>query len=152
MDKPAGMIASKSKSPIIHKAPTQRMLMSASLLADRNTSELAVTAYTPGCLLLAQGHHIDHSVIMTTQGARQNWRPQSMDALCEDDLHLLASHALDLIILGTGATQHLLSRALKETMGHLAVPYEVMSSAAAVRTFNMMLIDQRPATLALLIR
>lgn len=126
--------------------------MSASLLADNNTSELGIRAYAPGCLTLINGETLQQSVIHTTQGERQDWRPQTMEQLREDDFLALKPHALDLIIIGTGAQQHLLSRPLKQAMDTLGIPYEVMSSTAAASTFNMMLIDERPTTLALLIQ
>ena len=121
------------------------------LILERVDSQRFISEYTPGRLVYGQTVY-QHSVWVDLMGKVQPWRPQSIHELTLDDLEPTEPDTANLLILGTGSQQHLLNRQQKTFLDTQKIPYEVMSSEAACRTYNMMVSDEKIVQLALLIK
>ncbi|MGH8127972.1 MAG: Mth938-like domain-containing protein [Gammaproteobacteria bacterium] len=96
----------------------------------------------------------EKSVIITPREGAIQWPPQSFDEL--EAQHLARLLELDprpeLILLGTGETQHFPPREMMAPLIDANIGVEVMTSSAACRTWNIVLSEARQAAAAILIR
>jgi uncharacterized protein len=78
------------------------------------------------------------TVALTPQQVVDGWRNVPLAELVEDDFATLMEHAPELIIVGTGATNIFPPRELTFAFARRGVGFEVMDTAAAARTFNVL--------------
>ena len=78
------------------------------------------------------------TIAVTTQQVIDGWRPVPFAELVEDDFQTLLEHSPELIIVGTGATNIFPPRELTFAFARRGVGFEVMDTAAAARTFNVL--------------
>ena len=120
------------------------------LTLDSATQRYQIRAYTPGSLFL-NTEELRTSVILTPQQL-QVWAPEDWAGLEAGHLSALLDYKFQVLILGTGSTQHF-------PPAHWLVPFyeaqlgiEIMSTAAACRSFNLLAAEGRQVVAALLIR
>ena len=91
------------------------------------------------------------SLILTPDQVIPDWRPRRYHEIAEQDFELVLSLQPDIILLGTGTT--LCFPPAKLSAGILATGtgFEVMDTAAACRTYNILLSEKRKVVAALLI-
>jgi uncharacterized protein len=77
------------------------------------------------------------------------WRPGSFFELDMEDFSFLADLAPEIIILGTGAKQHFPHPGLTEPLMKSRIGLEVMDTAAACRTYNILMSEGRRVAAAL---
>ena len=75
--------------------------------------------------------------------------PEHVDKLQISHFQKLASFAPELILLGTGPTQIFPAPALLEPLYQKRIGFEVMTTDAACRTFNLLLAENRKVLAAL---
>ncbi len=80
------------------------------------------------------------------------WQPRVVAdiTLADFAIALAEGAALDLLLLGTGATQVFVSRELKRAVEAAGIALEAMATGAAARTYNVLLAEGRPVGAALL--
>jgi uncharacterized protein len=80
------------------------------------------------------------------------WPPASVGDLGADAFApvLAEKDGLALLLLGTGASQHMPAAEVRRTFAEAGVALEAMSTGAACRTYNVLLAEGRPAGAALL--
>jgi uncharacterized protein len=80
------------------------------------------------------------------------WRPRGMEEMTAEDFAavLAEKSALSFLLLGTGKTMSLVSPSIRQLFASAAVPLEVMDTGAAVRTYNVLLAEDRPPAAALI--
>ena len=83
------------------------------------------------------------TVALTAQGIVENWDPKPIDTLSESDFASLLASGPELVILGTGATHVVPPRGLVFAMARRGVGFEAMHTAAAARTFNVLVGEDR---------
>jgi uncharacterized protein len=88
-------------------------------------------------------------VALTESGVIPDWRPAPVESLSIDDLAPLIAAQPELIIVGTGEKQVLPNRDLMFAMARRGVGLEMMDTAAAARTFNVLLSEGRSVAAAL---
>ena len=96
--------------------------------------------WRPGSLLLLDDHPLD-------------WRPASLeDVLPEDFAEVLAAGAAvsEFVLLGTGATQGLPSRAVRDAIRGAGLGLEFMATPAAARTYGVLASQGRRFAVALI--
>lgn len=107
----------------------------------RSVSEAGIrignNVYTGGLLLSA-----DH--------LQENWGPDTLEALCNDDLAGILALEPEVILLGTGAKQQFLHPAKLAPCHRAGVGIEQMTTEAACRTFNVLVSEGRRVVAALL--
>ena len=77
------------------------------------------------------------------------WRPSSFFDLEMEDFSFLADLTPEIVILGTGATQHFPHPSLTEPLIKNRIGLEIMDTAAACRTYNILISEGRRVAAAL---
>ncbi|MET0067916.1 MAG: Mth938-like domain-containing protein [Candidatus Thiodiazotropha sp.] len=78
------------------------------------------------------------------------WHDAGFAELASGDFQRLAGFAPEIIILGTGANQHFPAPALTLPLMEARIGLEVMDTAAACRTYNILMSEGRRVAAALL--
>lgn len=113
----------------------------------------AIRHYSPGEIRVG-GSDYERSVIVTPRRVIPDWAPQTIEALTREHLdRLLAIDPRpDMILLGTGTRQHFPERETLAPLFAAGLGVEIMDTAAACRTWNIVLAEGRRAAAALIIR
>jgi uncharacterized protein len=90
------------------------------------------------------------SSVLVTASEIATWQPGAVAELEERHIETLLAYRPDIIVLGTGTTLTFPPVPLLAGIQRHGVGIEVMANDAAIRTFNVLLSEDRPALLALL--
>jgi uncharacterized protein len=90
------------------------------------------------------------SVVLTAE-AVVDWPPTAFEALTEADFAPLVELAPDVVLLGTGAAIRFPHPRLTRALAEGGIGVEVMDTAAACRTFNILVAEGRRVAAALLL-
>ncbi len=90
------------------------------------------------------------SLIVTPQ-ALEWWAIEDASALTQAHFQQLAERAPEVVILGTGTRTHFPPHAITQPLMHKRIGLEVMDTAAACRTYNILAGDGRIALAALIV-
>ena len=109
-----------------------------------------IEAYGNGGFRFAEMSHRGSLLCLPT--GIYGWEPQSADAFTEADFGKVVSEAggIDMLLVGTGPRLVPLPAALRAQLREAGMVVEVMSTGAAVRTYNVLLAEDRAAAAALL--
>lgn len=115
--------------------------------AGRDTQ--VIRAYGPGRINV-NDVLLTRSFILAPTHVLEDWPPQRFEDL--QPAHFDAALALEpeILIVGTGATQRFLPPELMARFGAGGMGVEVMDTAAACRTYNVLLSEDRKVVAALL--
>ena len=94
---------------------------------------------------------LTESFIMTPTQLIRNWPPQSVAEICADHLETVADLSPEVLIIGTGVTLEFPDMALTYNLMEKGIGVEVMNTAAACRTYNVLMHEGREVALALLV-
>jgi len=90
------------------------------------------------------------SLIITADHLARNWPPQKVDSLTESDIQQLLDLNPEVVIIGTGATLEWPDRRLLKPLMEARIGYEIMDTAAACRTYNVLSYEGRKVAAALM--
>lgn len=90
------------------------------------------------------------NLVLTTDEVRTGWGEGGFEKLAEDDFAGLLSTDPELVLFGTGATIRFPHPRLTQALAAAGIGVEVMDTAAACRTFNILAAEGRRVTAALL--
>ncbi|HEU5295400.1 MAG TPA: Mth938-like domain-containing protein [Burkholderiaceae bacterium] len=96
----------------------------------------------------AQVH--EGSVVVPWSGTVQSWPPGRFNDLTEAHFEVLLQHSPELVIFGSGARLRFPKPALLRTLIERGVGFESMDTAAACRTYNVLVSEGRNVVAALL--
>jgi uncharacterized protein len=130
---------------------------------DNNSATYSIRAYEHGKITINE-QSISKSVIVMPDKLILDWQPQSLEQLSIENMQILADIGAEIILLGTGAKLQFPEPAMvAAAMGHkrfsldddasnLIAPIgvEIMDTAAACRTFNVLSSEGRNVAAALL--
>jgi uncharacterized protein len=120
-------------------------------IAKENTGRdiKVIRAYAPGRINVSDAL-LTKSFIVAADTLVQDWPPQRFEELTSE--HLKAALALEpeILIIGTGKEQHFLPGELMAALSKSGMGLEVMDTAAACRTYNVLLSEDRKVVAALL--
>ena len=117
---------------------------------ERSDSLHLVSAYRPGCIRVNRTDHRG-SLVLSPEGVREGWAGASIDALTVESLEpYLKPTCPELVLVGSGETLRFPQRAVLTWLQSRGVGIEVMDTAAACRTYNVLALEGR-RVLALLI-
>ena len=119
------------------------------LHADRPDGPNAITRHGPGGVLV-NGSEYRSSCVIPWQGAVSAWPVARFEALREEHFALLADLAPELVIFGSGARLRFPAAALLRPLIERRIGIETMDTAAACRTYNVLLGEGRTVLVALL--
>jgi uncharacterized protein len=113
-------------------------------------SEGLIRAYELGRITVDDQEYA-HSLILSPGRAIMAWRPRHVDDLSHADFDAVVALQPDILLLGTG--NQLNFPAPQVTVGLLQsrIGVEVMDTAAACRTYNILFAEQRRVVAALLL-
>ena len=89
------------------------------------------------------------TVALTHQEIMESWNPAPLAELTEADFHPLFEHSPELVIIGTGVRNEFPPRQLMFSFARLGIGLEVMDTAAAARTFNVLAAEGRRVAVVL---
>jgi len=117
---------------------------------DRPGTPHVVRGYAPGRLRIGE-REFTRSVIVAAATLIEDWRPQHIDELSAADLEPALALRPEVLLLGSGARQVFPSPALLAQLYAARVGFEVMDTAAACRTYNVLVGEGREVAAALII-
>jgi uncharacterized protein len=112
------------------------------LHADAPTSLNTVTAYGPGFIEVNKSRHEGHLLLMPDAPV-QRWLAGAFESLSPADLDALLELRPEIVLLGTGRRQRFPHPRLAGTLARAGVGFEVMDTAAACRTYNILMSEGR---------
>ena len=119
------------------------------LQADRIEGQNAVARHGPGGVIV-NGAEYRESVIVPWRGALQPWQVCSFGELTEAHFEALAAFEPEVVIFGSGACIRFAKPALLKPLIGRRIGVETMDTAAACRTYNVLLAEGRSVLVALL--
>ncbi|GLQ34733.1 membrane protein [Amylibacter marinus] len=105
------------------------------------SNQLPIDAYGPGFFRVDE-KVLSGPVFVTPSGVRAWQGLEDFEPLIQSQAHV------DVLLIGMGPNLVPLSRALRDALDHAEVPYEIMSSPSACRTFNVLLSEGRRVAVA----
>jgi uncharacterized protein len=119
------------------------------LHADAPTALNTVTAYGPGFIEINKVRHA--SAVLLTPDRVEPWVVASFEALEAADLERLRALDPEVALLGTGSRQRFPHPRLSRALDEARIGLEVMTTAAACRTYNILMAEGRKVAAALLL-
>ena len=119
------------------------------LQADRMEGQNAIARHGPGGVIVAGTEH-STSVIVPWQGSVVDWPVADFQSLEARHFELLADMNPELVIFGSGARLRFARPALLRALIERRIGIETMDTAAACRTYNVLLAEGRCVLAALL--
>ncbi len=119
------------------------------MVLDNARAGNLVTAYEPGRVQIRNSHHVA-SLIVSHDRLLTDWAPRRIEDLCAAHLEPVLELGPEILLLGTGERQRFPDPITFLSLIDSGIGYEVMDNAAACRTYNVLLAEQRPVTLALI--
>ena len=119
------------------------------LQAERMEGSNAISRHGPGGVAVNGVEHTQ-SVVVPWTGEVLNWDVSSFDALSVAHFEFLASLKPELVIFGSGARLRFAKPALLKPLFDARIGVETMDSAAACRTYNVLLAESRAVIAALI--
>lgn len=116
---------------------------------DKVTGKNLINACGPGEITI-NGVVYSRSLIVMAGKIIDDWEPRSLEALRPDHFAVLADLELEIVVLGTGATLRFPAPAITAPLIESSIGLEVMDTAAACRTYDILLAENRRVAAALL--
>jgi len=91
------------------------------------------------------------SIILYHTEIFTNWNLNDINKLSNKDLDLLNKHTPELIILGTGPTSIYPNRKTLAILYNSKIPFEIMNSSSACRSYNLLVNDNRNIAVGIII-
>ena len=109
-----------------------------------------VTGSGPGWVRIgATTYH--QGVVLTSSTVQEGWGAAGFDGLTPDDFESLLDTNPEVVLLGTGRAIRFPHPRLTQALANAGVGVEVMDTAAACRTYNILAAEGRRVTAALLL-
>ena len=108
-----------------------------------------ITSYGPGYFAIGE-RIVRHGIIISANGTVTAWPPMLPVDLEEGHLRQIISHEPEVVLLGTGARQEFPAPELLRPFVESGLGVEVMDTAAACRTFNVLAAESREVVAGLL--
>lgn len=111
---------------------------------------VAIDGYGNGGFRFAGMSHRG-SILITASGIH-GWRPRSAAGIEAEDLVLLREDKdpIDLLILGSGRQLEMPPKAIRDVLMEMSPSFEVMSTGAAVTTYNILYAEGRRVSAGLI--
>ena|SRR5579885_1592561 len=108
-----------------------------------------IRAYAPGRINVSDAM-LTRSFIVAADRIIEDWPPQRFEDLNVEHLEAALALEPEILIIGTGSEQHFLPGELMASLSKTGMGLEVMDTAAACRTYNVLLSESRKVVAALL--
>lgn len=112
------------------------------------TGRNVITGYGPGYVSVNAERYESSLVVLPTQLVL-DWQPVADGALQKGSIAFLATLEVEIVVLGTGATQRFPTGAVLRPLIDRGIGFEVMDTFAACRTYNILVAEDRRVAAAL---
>lgn len=129
--------------------PTIRVTERMKLHSDPVTGSNRITGYGSGYVTVNEARITD-SVVVTPTAVLEDWAPENFSDLPSACLRLLDELEMEVAILGTGASQQFPRADLVAKFASRGIGLEIMDTAAACRTYNILMAEGRTVAAMLL--
>ena len=119
-------------------------------LSKESGSGNVIRSFRPGELCLVEQTFNSH-VILSARDIIQNWKPAAFPVLSIADFKPAIALGPEIILFGTGKKQQFPNHALMTEIMRQGIAFEAMDTAAACRTFNVLVSEHREVVAALLV-
>ncbi len=109
-----------------------------------------IDSYAAGCIII-DGHEYNGSLIISPRKIINNWPALSSKDLTLKNFQALLNLQPQLIIIGTGEQQVFPNPQVLAALTKDKVGVEIMTTAAACRTYNILMAEQRNVVAGLLV-
>ncbi len=120
------------------------------LYADPRPTFHVVTSLGPGYVAV-DAQRYERSLLLQADRLDPAWGPAHPDMLSAAHLAPLAGIGCDLVLLGTGERQRFPAPAVLRPLIEARIGVEVMDTAAACRTYNILVAEGRKVAAALIV-
>lgn len=117
---------------------------------DTDANRYSIRSYGPGWIKV-NDQEIRRSVIVTPEQLVLDWEPQIFADLVEAHFERIAELEPEIVLLGTGSRQRFPHPRLTQALLGHGIGVEVMDTAAACRTYNVIMLEGRRVAAALLL-
>ncbi len=117
--------------------------------ADRMEGQNAIARHGPDGVIV-NGVEYTESIVVPWTGPIQTWRVDGFDALTAEHFERVAALRPELVIFGSGPRIRFAAAALLRPLIDARIGFETMDTAAACRTYNVLLAEGRSVVAALL--
>ena len=117
---------------------------------DSDANHYSITRYGTGLVRVGQ-QEFRRSVIVTPKQLVSDWPPQTFDDLVKAHFEVIAGLEPEIVLLGTGSRQRFPRPSLFQSLLARGVGVEIMDTAAACRTYNLIMLEGRQVAAALLL-
>ncbi len=118
------------------------------LTQESQAASNRIRRYGPGEVIVNESV-FDRSLVVCPDEVIVDWPPENFGELAVEHMEFLASLDPELVLLGTGAQQQFPPALLLRTLITRGIGVEVMDTAAACRTYNVLLAEERRVAAAL---
>lgn len=116
---------------------------------ETGSASYRILAYDTGQVTI-NAETVTRSVIVTPEQLVRDWPPQQFEELKEHDFMPLVALAPEVVLLGTGALLRFPGPHVLAPLRTRGIGVEVMDTAAACRTYNILMAEGRNVAAALL--
>lgn len=109
-----------------------------------------ITAYGADYVCI-NDERIARSLVVTPDALHLDWPPLSWEELTGDHILPLLDLKAEILLLGSGPVQQTPSSSLLEVFAQMNIGIEVMTTAAACRTYNILVTEGREVAAALIV-
>lgn len=117
---------------------------------ETDSQRLTISASRPGAITINQEEHTA-SLIITPEHLIRDWPPQCHDELTAEHFRRVVELKPVILIYGSGATQRFPAPELLAPLIQKGIGIETMDTAAACRTYNVLVSEGRNVAAALII-
>ncbi|HEX9585875.1 MAG TPA: Mth938-like domain-containing protein [Gammaproteobacteria bacterium] len=119
------------------------------LHSDKAEGAYRITAYGADYVVV-NDVRIRGSVVVTPEQIIRDWAPRSFSEMTVESFDVFGALNVDIVILGTGASQQFPDSGIVGWFGQRGIGLEVMDTAAACRTYNILVSEGRTVAAMLL--
>jgi uncharacterized protein len=116
---------------------------------DSTDAQYLIRAYAPGRITVNEDA-LTRSLIVSAERLIRDWPPQGFEELTASHLHAVIELRPEILLLGTGAQLRFPHPSLLAELHNQGIGIEVMDTAAACRTYNILVSEGRRVVAALL--
>ncbi len=106
------------------------------------TGSLVMQSVSDGAIRVS-GETYRHPIALTPDEVLSRWDGKPVDQLDTDDFEPLLTDGTEIVLLGTGGRQQFPPRELTFAFARRGIGLEIMHTAAAARTFNVLASEGR---------
>lgn len=117
---------------------------------DTDSNKYSIKSYGPGWVNVNE-RELRRSLIIAPERLITDWPPQCLAELDETHIATVAALEPEIVLLGTGEQQRFPHPRLTRELLTRGIGVEIMNTAAACRTYNILMLEGRRVVAALLI-